>query len=86
MDKDKEIQNFKDQLLQANFDIIRASKNEEEQGHTIEWYEAQVQELRVIRKMFYDIFGDTADGKDAYFPDLLKKEIERLRNGRVIND
>ena len=28
-DKDKEIQKLKDQLLQANFDLIRAGKNQE---------------------------------------------------------
>lgn len=29
MNKDQEIQNLKDQLLQANFDLVRAGKNQE---------------------------------------------------------
>lgn len=53
--------------------------NEEETTNepTIEWYKAQVKELQDIRKSFYEICGDTANGADAYFPDLVKEELRR---------
>lgn len=81
MHRSREIKNLKDQLLQANLDLIRAGKNEERNEITIEWYEAQVQELKDIRKIFWDKFGDMANGNDAYFPDLVKKQIEKLLAG-----
>ena len=48
-------------------------KEETEQPKTIEWYEAQVKELRDIRKIYLELYGD--NGKDAYFPDLIKEKL-----------
>jgi len=56
--------------------------SEKESPKTIEWYEAQVQELMDIRKAFYRICGDTANGNDAYFPDLVEKELRKLKDGK----
>jgi len=50
-----------------------------ENSKSIEWYESQVSELKDIRKIFYEICGDTVNGKDAYFPDLIKKELNKLK-------
>ena len=47
--------------------------NEKEESKTIEWYEAQVKELRDIRKIYYKLYED--NGKDAYFPDLIKEKL-----------
>lgn len=50
---------------------------------TIEWYKAQVEELKDIRGIFWEKFGDMTNGYDAYFPDLVSKKIEELES-RVI--
>lgn len=50
--------------------------DEVEGEKTIEWYKAQSQELKDIRKAFYKICNDMEEG-DAYFPDLVEKEFRR---------
>ncbi len=52
---------------------IEDKMEEQEQPKTIEWYEAQVKELRDIRKIYLELYGD--NGKDAYFPDLIKEKL-----------
>jgi len=56
-------------------------ENEQEQPKTIEWYEAQVKELKDIRKAYYELcyLQDFYDKGDAYFPDLVKKEFQELK-------
>lgn len=45
----------------------------------INWYKAQAEELKAIRKDFYEICGDTANGNDAYFPDLVAAELRKVK-------
>lgn len=56
-------------------------ENEDETANepTIEWYKAQVKELLDIRIAFHNICGDTANGADAYFPDLVAKELRKIK-------
>ena len=67
------------------FPAVEEIEPEKENSKTIEWYEAQVKELKDIRKAHYEILGDTANGNDAYFPDLVErvfKELKDLKNRR----
>ncbi len=53
-------------------------KNETENPETPEWLRSQVKELRDIRKTYYELCED--DGKDAYFPDLIKNKLQELKD------
>ena len=46
---------------------------------TIQWYESQIQELSDIKKSFHIICGDITNKNDAYFPDLVHKELAKLK-------
>ena len=56
-----------------------SDEEKEELVKTIDRYESKVQELTEIRKVVYDICGDLSQGCDAYFPDLVRKELKRLK-------
>ena len=52
-------------------------EEEKENIKTPEWYEAQIKELKDIRRAHYELYGD--DGSDAYFPDLIKNKLQELK-------
>ena len=51
---------------------------EKEQPKTIEWYKAQVEELRDIRKAYLELCE--SNNSDAYFPDLIKEKLQELKD------
>lgn len=50
---------------------------ETEQPKTIEWYDAQVEELMAIRKVYSALCETNED--DAYFPDLIEDKLNQLK-------
>ncbi len=69
---------------------MEESISETENVPTIEWYNAQVNELKEIRKYIYSLISEKEGNKDSYFPDLVKwtilerdKEIERINKSRI---
>jgi len=58
-------------------DSTEDTECEQSSEPTIEWYKAQAKELKDIRKSFYKYCGESDDGSDAYFPDLVSKEFRR---------
>ena len=55
--------------------------NEQESPKTIEYYKAQEQELKDIRKIMFELCKDDyCTGGDGYFPDMIKNKIEKLQS------
>ena len=69
---------FETEAIQQYKKLLPEENSETENPKTAAWYEAQVQELLDIRIAFHNICGDTANGADAYFPDLVEKELKNM--------